>query len=191
MIGESEEGKRLFCRGQIAAAAPAIAAPPALPLRPQPAAAPARPAPQPPAITAVAPPSSAPALVPSEPAATVTSSPPPPRPAAAAAPAAEPKPAEAKPAAKPAPKPVPKPAAKPAPKPAAEAKPAESGEDREQEGQHAVAHRCRSKGRKGSTCAAGELAAAPVIIALVAELVGAAPRLSDAGAAAQAQSGRP
>jgi hypothetical protein len=39
VIGESNEGKRLFCRGQTAAAEPAIAAPPALPLRPQPAAA--------------------------------------------------------------------------------------------------------------------------------------------------------
>jgi hypothetical protein len=39
VIGESRDAKRLFCDGQIAAAEPAIAAPPALPLRPQPAAA--------------------------------------------------------------------------------------------------------------------------------------------------------
>jgi hypothetical protein len=38
VIGESNEGKRLFCGGQTAAAEPAIAAPPALPLRPQPTA---------------------------------------------------------------------------------------------------------------------------------------------------------
>ena len=40
VIGESNEGKRLFCGGQIAAAEPAIPAPTALPLRPQPTAAP-------------------------------------------------------------------------------------------------------------------------------------------------------
>ena len=38
VIGESNEGKRLFCGGQTAAAEPEIAAPPALPLRPQPTA---------------------------------------------------------------------------------------------------------------------------------------------------------